>query len=313
MSAPDANNLLAPFQAEQPDILYHYASAEAFLGILRTSQLWATDYRYQNDPLEYEYAFSLAREIARSRAAATANSEVRDVLNAIAASRRGYPAGRLLYTLSFSTQPDVLSQWRAYADDGAGFAIGFPSRELALDVLHDAGKTVHEQDEVLVLRVEYDRGRQMRILGDLLDRSVEAVARGDRTVTPTTVLSQIGRVAVCMKQPAFEEESEWRIALLRNSNTASVRATARGLAPYCEFPLRVPDGGAFLRRLVLGPRQDPELAWGAIMRLFDGLGWHPSPTKRMLALLGEPEDRWRAWYSGARNAVEVDVSSASYR
>lgn len=38
----------------------------------------------------------------------------------------------LVMISSYSLDPDVLSQWRAYADDGRGFAIGFSSNLIDL-------------------------------------------------------------------------------------------------------------------------------------------------------------------------------------
>jgi hypothetical protein len=54
------------------------------------------------------------------------------------------------FVASFSTDGDSLSQWRAYADDGRGFAIGFDIAELSrfpiqvLDVLYDKDQQMLE-------------------------------------------------------------------------------------------------------------------------------------------------------------------------
>jgi hypothetical protein len=54
------------------------------------------------------------------------------------------------FVACFSTDGDSLSQWRAYADDGRGFAIGFKAQQLRrlpvqmLDVLYDREKQIEE-------------------------------------------------------------------------------------------------------------------------------------------------------------------------
>jgi hypothetical protein len=40
-----------------PEVVYHYADASGFMGILKTNSLWATDFRYLNDTQELNYAW----------------------------------------------------------------------------------------------------------------------------------------------------------------------------------------------------------------------------------------------------------------
>jgi hypothetical protein len=63
---------------------------------------------------------------------------------------------------SYSLDPDVLSQWRAYADDGRGFAIGFSPKLMQmpakkLRVLYDEDRQLYEMLGNLKHTYEYEK------------------------------------------------------------------------------------------------------------------------------------------------------------
>ena len=60
--------LLADFGSKRhrhlsPPVLYHYTSAPALLGIIKSNKIWATNIRYMNDSSELSYTYDLANEI----------------------------------------------------------------------------------------------------------------------------------------------------------------------------------------------------------------------------------------------------------
>lgn len=59
------------------------------------------------------------------------------------------------YVCCFSREGDLLSQWRAYADDGAGFSVGFTSSWL---------NRKHGNCPMKLLEAEYDEDRQIELL-----------------------------------------------------------------------------------------------------------------------------------------------------
>ena len=46
----------------EPELLYHYTTLDGFLGIIRNSELLATDIRYLNDTSEFRTVPDLAAE-----------------------------------------------------------------------------------------------------------------------------------------------------------------------------------------------------------------------------------------------------------
>lgn len=98
---------------------YQYTSLEGFLGILRSGELWLSDYLCLNDTAELNHGVAMAQkaflEVAGER------SESREML--LAQSHPDVSKHRICIA-SFSTASDSLSQWRAYGPVAVGFELG---------------------------------------------------------------------------------------------------------------------------------------------------------------------------------------------
>lgn len=102
-----------------PDTLYHYCSTESFTSILRTHSVWLSSLNLSNDSMEGRMVNATVLRLAE-----------KDGLDADALRRLRESLSfteRTLDGLGFclSEDGDLLSQWRGYADDGRGVAIGF--------------------------------------------------------------------------------------------------------------------------------------------------------------------------------------------
>jgi Protein of unknown function (DUF2971) len=106
--------------------LYHYTDARGLRGIFESQTIWFTDYRHLNDPSELLHGLKFARDIARQYRE-TAHPEAQFFLDQFIYRFRHAPFDDVLeyYIASFSRARNDLDQWRAYADNGRGFAIGF--------------------------------------------------------------------------------------------------------------------------------------------------------------------------------------------
>lgn len=128
-----------------------------------------------------------------------------------------------------SENGDLLSQWRGYADDGAGASIGFTSEYLAA-----LGKLKQERSDKFnasLSKVIYDLSDQKALIAEHMDRIIQLVAEGALD-TPSLLIQAlegsnksneskqrelIGRFLFfffylyTLKNPAFAEEKEWRI------------------------------------------------------------------------------------------------------
>jgi hypothetical protein len=98
---------------------YHYTSLAGFLGMLRSGEIWLSDYAYLNDAAELTHGIACAREIFAEVAGLRPKS--RKVL--LPHAKPDYSQHRVCIA-SFSTEADSLSQWRAYGPIALGFELG---------------------------------------------------------------------------------------------------------------------------------------------------------------------------------------------
>jgi len=113
-----------------PKIGYHYTNDVGLKGILETGQLWLTDIFNLNDPSELSHGFSHAVNILNDR---TANGPPESKQFAREFSnfhQRGMQEAAHFFVCSFSKDGADLGQWRAYADNGRGYALGFDTKFL---------------------------------------------------------------------------------------------------------------------------------------------------------------------------------------
>lgn len=161
-----------------------------------------------------------------------------------------------------SEKPDLLSQWRGYADDGQGFSIGFSKGYLEkLPGVIGSNKQSFKLKKVLyntsehedALRPAFEKIKNIVESGKLKfpmrsllsDTSDEEFSKRKEEyllsfkmlwLEAATTLS----CAYTLKNPAFSEEIEWRLLsyMLRDSgDSALFRAASNRLIPYREFSL----------------------------------------------------------------------------
>jgi hypothetical protein len=124
------------FNPAPGDLLYHYCSMEAFHAIISSGRLRFSDINLMNDYAEMTWGYKVF-ELAASRILGNREKEStlpdKAFLDKVDAHLA--PANLAYHPLvsCFSKKPDVLSQWRGYAADGAGVCIGFDATSL-LDV-----------------------------------------------------------------------------------------------------------------------------------------------------------------------------------
>lgn len=154
-----------------------------------------------------------------------------------------------VFVSCFCEQGDLLGQWRGYGQT-AGYSLGFDLETL------DASAG----DKVAVKKVVYGDGSS-----PMITSMVQAIidfppmahtgSRGalmvERDVVP---------VIVHVKDPAFVEEQEWRLATTRYTYNAEEdavqhRAGRLGITPY----LKVGFGRSALREVCVGPGPHPDL------------------------------------------------------
>jgi hypothetical protein len=120
----------------EPEVLYHYTDAGGFAAIVQQGLLRATDIRFLNDPLELRYAWeALLAALETAKAEKPDYSEAYDAaLQAISMTNAIDPDAieDRIFSTSFSADGDELGQWRSYAVDAKGMALGFDKESVTM-------------------------------------------------------------------------------------------------------------------------------------------------------------------------------------
>jgi hypothetical protein len=186
------------YKPSDDELIYHYCRPEPFLEIVDSRSVWLSASYTLNDVTERGWGYSIFARAAKSLEQEAGSEFIKKIAEPVFG---GYLHSMLMIAC-FSLDADVLSQWRAYADDRRGFAIGFSPKLMKVPAKP--------------LRVLYDEDAQMReLIGNLRHTyEVEKSAGFKYGSEFQNHLFQMGLDLCAYKNPAFREEREIRLAHL---------------------------------------------------------------------------------------------------
>lgn len=261
------------FKPKGAQCLYHYCSAESFLAILESGRLRFSDINMLNDATEHRWGYSVFEEAAtrlikRIDVPGTVpemNIPFFDAVDEILSN------GQLIahpFISCLSLDANSLDQWRKYADDGRGYAIGFLASSL-------------QRMPISLLEVSYDREVQVK------EMMAALIAVHSRSSPPELPLkgdaaqdvALISAYMTAFKHPSFASEREVRClhavslegikdgyrfvdpqtAAGTESGVASensVAFTTRGgaLTAHIDLPFTASDGSCPIVEVATGPK-----------------------------------------------------------
>ncbi|MFT0137247.1 DUF2971 domain-containing protein [Alcanivoracaceae bacterium MT1] len=268
--------------------LYHYCSIDSFFNILRTKNIRLTDTLGMNDSREGRWADLIINPLISNEELFSSVEQGREFLNAYHLSK---PSP---FIFCFSEHPDILSQWRAYSNDGTGVCIGFssnffpPSNPFAPTNAAPKKNTRLEQ----VLYVPEDT----HLIKELLKKF--KIWEESQEVPPPTPHGFLGMYAASLsaviKNPAFYEEKEWRLIhspiLMRDDQNRhrpigtdlNIEQYVSGnkIRTYFEYPI-AKDGTHAISEIWLGPKC--ELTLYELSLFFSLNNYGDIPVKRSKA------------------------------
>jgi len=288
------------YEPSEDDVLYHYCSAATFQAIAMTRTIRFTDINMLNDASESLWAYSIFEEAATRlitrkglpESAPTIDKAFVEKIDEVVSPIQliAHP-----FLASFSLEPDLLGQWRAYADDGRGFALGFRARALQREL------------PATFLRVLYDKELQvkemMAALAAIFLRHQEQDEAKAATFLEDCVL--LATFMTALKHPAFQDEKELRAVHVVNIRPQGKLAkfvdpggTHRGeerapgkpvqfqvrdnhLVAFSDASYGDPGDNNPLAQLVLGPRNHS--AAGNLALFLGGLGFTDIAVRRSTA------------------------------
>lgn len=234
------------------EFIYHYCSSSTFLSIIQNRKIWLTDLTLSNDSMEGLWAVQSYLNIfksddSRGRIAAKVALEM-EIRNRVALGS------------CFSSEEDLLSQWRGYATGGRGVCIGF-----RIDALKTVGTLPNGANlPVKLEKIDYPYSLPSDLTKKIWEEFKDQIEEGRRgngaTVSfgkdygndghdrVTNLISELFTV----KNPSFQEEKEWRLLLVdypSNIPVIEFRENNSLLSPYLKLPIT----DDMISSVVLGP------------------------------------------------------------
>jgi hypothetical protein len=193
--------------ANRPKLLYHYSTLETIQKILEFDNIRLSHAEYSNDRHELVDAIKLVTAILASQAQSSASGmgsfcgQVEHAFRAGLADLDAY-IFCMCAGLGGTNPQDMLSQWRAYAQDGRGGAITLDVAGLTSITYHLPGLRINP--------VIYDPATKTALVNAILAEGFSRHKHAGHAAVSETVEALVF-CAPLMKHAGFLEEKEWRL------------------------------------------------------------------------------------------------------
>lgn len=250
-----------------PDLVYHYTDASGLVGFLNSKKLWSTEYRFMNDASEVELGLNHFRFILREMILKEKLDRRRRYLEAVMDEVK-VPLRGSSYVFSFSEKRDDLSQWRGYAKDGFGFAIGFETNKL---------KKILDKKLISFGKICYNSAKQTKRYREVINRIYEfcdascptGMTQSEKLIAADETRAVIASVAAGYKHSTFAAENEWRMHFYPRDNQIKIRVSGTKLIPYVEVDISSEDDESPIACIGLGPGFKSKEHAYAVQKLLD--------------------------------------------
>lgn len=250
--------------------LHHYTSLDAFLSIVKSKALWATNIHYLNDTSESDLGLRIMRQMA-TEARKSATGADADFLAFFLdwLEARVFEAASV-YVLCFSEAHNQLSQWRGYTAHGRGICLSIDSGLLVkrMQALGWTFQNCRYSRESQLAWAEAILSRMRREA--LISRDTEGEkVHGFHSVLNAS-LSDLLQVAATIKNEAFSEEREVRFIspmISVGDERINYRVGRTALIPYVDFRLVDGDDDLRIQEIMAGPSPTQHLTQSALVGL----------------------------------------------
>ena len=260
-------------------MVYHYTTIETLYNILASYKeaedkehftFWASNALDQNDSEELKFDYDDLREailkVEKEKEENGISLSHKRLSNAVNWGRFNgmssletvYEINRLVkdqsqapFTLSFSRQEDKLLMWSIYANRGNGICLAFHEKKLkslSTGMMCTSGIVRYDQNNDYLPNI-------VSLLYDAYLKSFE----GDDIISLNKVFDEgttylrmmLGLISPFIKNKAFEDEKEWRIAFYKNKETnIFTRLTGnQNIVHYVKVGLPI----SALSKIIVGP------------------------------------------------------------
>jgi hypothetical protein len=285
------------FDFEPDQIVWHYTDGAGFLGIVQSSQLYATQVAALNDVSETRHASDLFTTAIKQLIEERSNEQdvvaFLNVLLGFSSQNTGSHNISKFFVTSFSGEEDDVTQWDRYGRQ-AGYAIGFYARGL------------QREPSSRLFRVVYDGTKQENAARELAEATVKFYFDGldqERAKDPELWAREflaawdewVYKLAPLAKAAKWKAENEYRIVHeLKPAEFPAVRFAQRPtmLARYIalDTPAWVTRRSKLLpiAKIFVGPGNDYDPTRVSVRLLLDQMGYPDVPIEKSACPLRRP-------------------------
>lgn len=200
----------------RPNIVYHYCSLDTFFTIFSNSTIRLSNISKSNDSEEITYLLpkmkKFCTDLFNSYNDLFPNEYKlqKDFINNVFDSKFNETSLNF-YVMCFSEEPDLLSQWRGYANDACGVSIGFST-----DSFYPLARSIRSSYNFSQVRYSLDDLYEQikKYTNNVIEQNFSGDPKNDSMVLLNmvdTTLSTILYNSILYKNPNFNEEKEWRL------------------------------------------------------------------------------------------------------
>jgi len=240
-----------------PKTVYHYTDANGLIGLVKSGCIWATHVSKLNDSSENKHGMSLVMNFLQKNT----SKSLKPLINKTLLKLQSVDT----FVACYSTEHDLLSQWRNYTGTQVGYSIG-------LETCHMA---VSDGTIPLLEPVIYKEQTAINVLSTLLNKVEKFVRENSFGEVEVGYLlgflqATLNNIACTIKHPKFEEENEYRHFYQPDYSELNLPQHFRngqfGLTPYVNINFieksRLP-----LKSITIGPCQDFDLESNSVKML----------------------------------------------
>lgn len=263
-------------------LLYHYTTIDAFIKILESECIWASCSNYLNDYNEISITIDGFINYLKKNIETKKNDKEKQFNEKLIKyyNSNSKVNKEQIFIASLSEKGDLLSQWRAYSNDGYGVSIGFHPN--FIDLAYPLQIDDFKNKKPYLFPIEYEEKELKKYFKELykiaiksmseseekkyytIDRAIEGVIKfDDKRTNLINTFKMLERMAACFKNEGFQEEKEWRIVKfdetydkLNNGiiDDIDIRISKGLLIPYYKIPIKKDA----IKEIIIGPKNEFE-------------------------------------------------------
>lgn len=213
-----------------PDVLYHYCGLQTFQNIIENRSIWLSDISKSNDAQELRWMHgqctyyilqawvTYVEKLEKAGKFFLLQSKHFETVERLQNYAK-LPITSKTWAFCVTEKQDDLGQWRGYADDGAGVAIGFKSD--IFEAIEAICHVINRGEDLYFKKVRYSEKEIESFFYEQLGlKSISA------NCDPDTVIKLLEEAtfkavwnAPFFKNLTFADEKEWRLAYTTNFST----------------------------------------------------------------------------------------------